>query len=354
MLTPQDFDYELPESLIAQHSEAARDTCRLLRLERRTGRLDDHRFDELPRLLRPGDLLVLNDTRVVPAKFAARRATGGRIDGLFLRGDAEGRWHVLLRNAGRCREGEALALGERWRLVLEQRGEQGQWRVRPDPPGPAEAILDAVGSTPLPPYIHRGPDHAADAADRRAYQTVFARVPGAVAAPTAGLHFTDALFERLDAAGIGRTTVTLHVGLGTFLPVKAATVEAHRMHSEWYHLPADAVEAITRTRADGGGVVAGGTTAVRVLESAARRRGDGPLTPHSAWTALFLYPPCAFALTDALITNFHLPASTLIMLVAAFCDPGGTAGRERILAAYREAVRRGYRFYSYGDAMLIE
>ncbi|MFW6154663.1 MAG: tRNA preQ1(34) S-adenosylmethionine ribosyltransferase-isomerase QueA [Planctomycetota bacterium] len=352
MLTPQDFAYELPQSLIAQHPEPGRDTCRLFRLERRTGRLDDHRFDELPRLLRRGDLLVLNDTRVVPAKFVARRATGGRIEGLFLHADAEGRWSVLLRNAGRCRVGEALALGEHWRLILLQGGEEGQWQVRPDPPADAGRILDAVGSTPLPPYIHREAGGAEDAADRQAYQTVYARVGGAVAAPTAGLHFTDALFARLDAAGIGRTTVTLHVGLGTFLPVKTATVAAHRMHSEWYHLPAEAVEAVTRTRAAGGRIVAVGTTVVRVLESAARR--EGALAPHSAWTDIFLYPPCPFALTDALMTNFHLPASTLIMLVAAFCDPGGTGGREMILEAYREAVRREYRFYSYGDAMLIE
>ncbi|NLF31170.1 MAG: tRNA preQ1(34) S-adenosylmethionine ribosyltransferase-isomerase QueA [Planctomycetes bacterium] len=350
-MTPQDFNYELPEALIAQHPGTARDTCRLLRLERRTGRLGDHRFDELPSLLRRGDLLVLNDTAVVPAKFVAHRPTGGRIEGLFLRADDEGRWSVLLRGAGRCREGEALALGERWRLILLRRGAEGQWQVRPDPPAPAATVLDAVGSTPLPPYIHRGGGGAEDASDRQSYQTVFARAPGAVAAPTAGLHFTEALLDRLAAAGIERTTVTLHVGLGTFLPVKAATLGEHRMHSEWYDLPAGAVEAIARTRAGGGRIVAVGTTAVRVLESAARR--EGPLAPHSGWTDIFLYPPCPFALTDALITNFHLPASTLIMLVAAFCDPGGTAGREMILGAYRQAVQRGYRFYSYGDAMLI-
>jgi len=305
-----------------------------MRLDRADGSTSDHVFADLPDLLRPGDLLVLNDTRVVPAKFRARRPTAGRIEGLFLRQRDDGCWSVLLRNAGRCREGERLTLTDQRGLVLVERGREGHWVVRPDPPAPAMDVLADLGVTPLPPYIRR-PGPMVDRADRGEYQTVFARKPGAVAAPTAGLHFTDELFVRLADRGVDRTFVTLHVGEGTFAPVKAATVEGHRMDSEWYDLPAEAVEAIGRTRAAGGRIVAVGTTAVRVLESAAARGGEP--APHQAWTDIFIYPPYRFALTDAMITNFHLPASTLIMLVAAFCDP-----------------ERQYRFYSYGDAMLIE
>ncbi len=313
--------------------------------------MSGHCFSELADLLRPGDLLVLNDTRVVPAKFNARRSTGGKIEGLFLREAAGGAWNVLLRNASRCKPGEALGIGPGQQLVIESCEGQGHWVVRPAPAASAEAVLGQFGSTPLPPYIHR-PGPMSDVEDRQSYQTVFARTPGAVAAPTAGLHFTEPLLAALAERGVARTHVTLHVGLGTFAPVKAASLADHKMHSEWYELSAVAVEALSRTREQGGRVVAVGTTAVRVLESAGRR--EGPLAPHRGWTDIFLYPPAEFAWTDALITNFHLPASTLVMLVAAFCSPGRLEGREQILGAYRHAVAEGYRFYSYGDAMLIE
>jgi len=348
---PQDFVYDLPPDRIAQRPAAKRDTCRLMVLDRLTGRATDRFFSDLPHVLRPGDLLVLNDTRVIPAKFEARRASGGRVEGLFLRRGEAGTWSVLLGGAGRCSPGEALSLGPGQSLVLQERGERGQWAVRPDPPGEVEAILDRFGVTPLPPYIHR-PGPMGDREDRAAYQTVYARAPGAVAAPTAGMHFTDALLSALAERGIGHTSVTLHVGYGTFAPVEVDSLADHRMHAEWYDWPAGAVAAVTEPRRRGGRVVAVGTTAVRVLESAARRRG--PLRPHRGWPELFLYPPAAFALPDALLPNFHLPASTLVMLVAAFCRPGEAAGTAVILDAYRQAVERGYRFYSYGDAMLIE
>ena len=351
-LTPQDFVYDLPDGLIAQQpAVTARDACRLMHLDRDSGRTADGSFGDLPGLLRRGDLLVLNDTRVVPAKFSGRRVTGGRIEGLFLRELADGAWSVLLNRAGRCKVGERIELDGRTRLELLVRHGEGRWTVRPEPPASAEELLGRLGRTPLPPYIHRTAS-SDDGADRAAYQTVFARTAGAVAAPTAGLHFTDGLLADLEAAGVERTFVTLHVGLGTFAPVKAETLAGHQMHSEWYELSAAAVEAIAAARARGGRIVAVGTTAVRVLEAAARRPGSPGA--HSGWTDIFLYPPADFRATDALITNFHLPRSTLLMLVAAFCSPGKTDGLETTLAAYRRAIEGGYRFYSYGDAMLID
>ena len=356
---PHEFNFALPEDLIAQQPSARRDACRLMRLDRSTGAPSHHLFSDLPQLLREGDLLVLNNTRVIPCRFAARRPTGGQIEGLFLRALADGTWNVLLKNAGRCRAGEVLALGdEAHSLVLKSNERAGQWIVEPRPMATAEQLLERIGQMPLPPYIRRpivtggAPDSlAAERRDRENYQTVYARVPGAVAAPTAGLHFTPELLERLESRGVQQTQVTLHVGLGTFLPVKAATLAEHTMHSEWYEISPQAVQAVSEARQSGRRVVAVGTTAVRVLESAARR---GPLTPHSGWTDIFLYPPAEFALVDALITNFHLPGSTLIMLVSAFCDPGGLEGREMLLSAYAQAVEGRYRFFSYGDAMLVE
>ena len=351
MLGPQDFVYDLPAELIAQVPCRRRDACRLMHLDRESGNIVDRVFRDLVDLLRPGDLLVLNDTRVMPAKFSARRDTGGRVDGLFLREHEDGTWQVLLRNAGRCRPGQTLTLSRRYSLTLMSSQGQGQWLVRLPARASARQVLDEVGTTPLPPYIRR-PGPMPDDQDRRCYQTVFARVPGAVAAPTAGLHFTDELLHDLADRGIERTEVTLHVGLGTFAPVKAERLAEHNMHREWYELPARAAEAVRMTRARGGRIVAVGTTVVRVLTSAARR--PEPFGPHSGWTDIFLYPPADFELVDALITNFHLPGSTLVMLAAAFCQPGGVGGRERILSAYRQAVEKGYRFYSYGDAMLID
>ncbi|MCD4825611.1 MAG: tRNA preQ1(34) S-adenosylmethionine ribosyltransferase-isomerase QueA [Phycisphaerae bacterium] len=351
----KNFEYDLPERLIAQQPAAKRESSRLMRLFRDSGRVSHHRFEDIPSLLREGDLLVLNDTRVIPARFFCRRASGGRVEGLFLKVAEPGRWEVLLKNAGRCKPGEWLTFdsADQQLELLENCG-QGRWIVSPQPAGEPAEILDKFGITPLPPYIRRGgQNEKAAGEDHNRYQTVYADRPGAVAAPTAGLHFTEAIFDALAGAGISTTRVTLHVGLGTFLPVKHDDLAAHPMHSEWYDMPAAAAEAILAAKAQGRRVVAVGTTAMRVCESVARVCG-GQVAPASGWTELFLYPPAEFSVIDAMLTNFHLPASTLLMLVAAFCQPGGTDGIQTILDAYAEAIRHEYRFFSYGDAMLIE
>ena len=357
-LTTSEFDYPLDPGCIAQQPAGQRDRSRLMALSRRTGRRGHHVFAELPSLLRPGDLMVMNDTRVIPARFFCRRRTGGKIEGLFLREQSPGRWRVLLRHAGRCRLGEAITLigGDEVALELLESEGEGRWLVGVDPPRAAADVLAKAGRTPLPPYIRRSSDAAGppgeEQADRRRYQTVYAARDGAIAAPTAGLHFTDAVLAELNRRGIAIARVTLHVGLGTFAPVKAELLADHQMHSEWYELPASSADALNAARADGRRVVAVGTTSVRVLETAAA--SVNAFAARTGWTNLFLYPPAEFRAVDALVTNFHLPRSTLLMLVAAFCSPGGTAGVGLILEAYAEAARTGYRFYSYGDAMLIE
>lgn len=358
-LCARDFAFELDERLIAQHPLPNRDESRLMRLDRTAARLDHHVFGELPHLLRAGDLLVVNDTRVVPAKFSCLRRTGAAISGLFLREITEGRWEVMLKNAGRCRPGEQLALKnvQDVTLVLAESLGQGRYVVAVSPPSSAESILQTAGSTPLPPYIHRPAGREAPE-DSRRYQTIYAARPGAVAAPTAGLHFTDQLLSALEAVDVQIARLTLHVGLGTFQPVSGEDLAAHRMHAEWYDLPVEAAEAINAAKLDARRIVAVGTTSVRVLETVARRclaDGRGGLVfPETGWTDIFLYPPAEFHAIDALITNFHLPRSTLLMLVAAFCSPGRTTGLRTILDAYAEAVAHRYRFYSYGEAMLIE
>ena len=355
----RDFDYDLPSERIAQHPPAQRDRSRLMVLRRSGGAVEHRQFADLPALLGEGDLLVLNDTRVIPAKFSCRRKTGARLEGLFLRETVEGLWEVLLKNAGRCRPGESLPMDRADGVELELRENlgQGRWRLAAHPPGQAVEILDRAGATPLPPYIRReqAPEQAGD---RTSYQTVYASRPGAVAAPTAGLHFTRALLDELAAEGVETARVTLHVGLGTFSPVKSDDLAAHDMHAEWYELSAETADLLNTARSAGRRIVAVGTTSVRVLETvaAAARQGAEDWRFHAAggWTDIFLYPPAGFLATDALITNFHLPQSTLLMLVAAFCSPGATDGLKVILDAYAEAIRREYRFYSYGDAMLIE
>jgi len=350
-LTASDFDYDLPDRLIAQAPAEPRDSSRLMVLDRWTGAASHHVFRDLPSILSDGDMLVVNDTRVIPARFACRRATGGKIEGLLLRELEPGRWETMLKGAGRCRLGEELSIegDDGVRLVLREDDGGGVWRVEVRPPVGAMDLLGRVGSTPLPPYIRR-PGPMDDAADRTAYQTAYAARPGAVAAPTAGLHFTDQVLAELTGRGIDRQAVTLHVGLGTFAPVKVDRLADHPMHAEWYEINEATAEAVVSCRSAGRRIVAVGTTSVRVLESAA---AAGPLRAHSGWTDLFIYPPRKFRVVDALLTNFHLPKSTLLMLVAAFCHPGGTDGVRMILDAYSEAVRREYRFFSYGDAMLI-
>jgi S-adenosylmethionine:tRNA ribosyltransferase-isomerase len=337
--------YELPAELIAQRPCVPRDAARLMVLDRRTGRTAHHHVRELPDLLRAGDCLVLNRTRVVPAKFGARRATGGRVEGLFLREIAVGVWSVLLGSRGRLRLGETLRLGDGPQEIalLSSEGD-GMWRVRVAPAEAAVEVLSRVGRTPLPPYIKRVANDPNDP-DRATYQTVYAAEPGAVAAPTAGLHFTPALLEQLAASGIHRAEVVLHVGLGTFQPIAVEDLAEHRMHAEWYELDANAAAIINTARASGGRIVAVGTTSTRVLETCASSGRD--IEPGSGWTDLFIVPPYDFKIVDGLLTNFHLPHSTLLALIFA------VAGRERVISAYAEAVRERYRFYSYGDAMLI-
>ncbi len=342
-----DFEYHLPKELIAQHPPPQRDASRLLVLRRDSGAIDHRRFPDVVEYLDPRDLLVLNDTKVIPARLVGHRSTGGRVE-LLLIAPAEGTaWRAMLKCRGRLVNGEELDIEDgALRGVYQGRTDAGEALVAFGLEAEALlAALERVGRAPLPPYIKRPKDRDPDReADLARYQTVYAAQPGAIAAPTAGLHFTAEVFAALEAKGVRRTTVTLHVGLGTFKPVTAERVEDHAMHAEWFALSTEAASAIAATRAAGGRVVAVGTTSTRVLESAARAETWGPT---SGWTDLFITPGFAFRLTDALITNFHLPRSTLLMLVSAF------AGRERILAAYEEAKRRHYRFYSYGDAMLI-
>jgi S-adenosylmethionine:tRNA ribosyltransferase-isomerase len=342
-----DFDYALPEHLIAQEPAARRDRSRLLVLRRpREGtppRLSHHVFSDLPDLLSPGDRLILNDTRVVPARLVGRRArTEGRWEGLFVR-EHPGVWELLVQTRGRLGVGETLLVdpsatsGDELRLILVGKLPSGRWLVQPSLPGDPPQLLALYGQVPIPPYIRKG---RAIAADSQRYQTVYARRDGAVAAPTAGLHFTPEVFAALAARGIEHGFVTLHVGPGTFQPVKVEDVGQHQVEPEWGEVPEATASAIAACRRRGGRVVAVGTTSVRVLETA---RG-------AAWSGLCdltIRPPFMFTVVDALVTNFHLPRSSLLLLVAAF------AGLDAIRAAYAEAVAQQYRFYSYGDAMLI-
>ncbi|HET9594348.1 MAG TPA: tRNA preQ1(34) S-adenosylmethionine ribosyltransferase-isomerase QueA [Anaeromyxobacteraceae bacterium] len=337
-----DFDYALPERLIAQEPVEPRDASRLLVVPRSGGALRDHRFAELPRLLEPGDLLVLNDTRVIPARLVGAKETGGRCEMLVIEPLEEGgaRWRALGQASKAIRPGAALRFGD-LRATVEAAEGDGFYVLRFDRAGVALArALESEGRIPLPPYIHREPTPA----DRDRYQTVLARAPGSAAAPTAGLHFTERLLSELAARGVERTTVTLHVGPGTFMPVRGDDADAHRMHEERYEVPSEAARAFAACRARGGRVVAVGTTTVRTLESAWR---EGHLGTGSGRTSLFIRPGYAFRAVDALVTNLHLPRSTLLMLVCAF------GGRERVLGAYAEAVERSYRFFSYGDAMFL-
>jgi S-adenosylmethionine:tRNA ribosyltransferase-isomerase len=340
-MRPEFWDYELPEYLIAQEPASERDAARLL-LVRRDLDLIEHRvFRDLPDLLSPGDLLVLNDTRVLAARLVGQRErTGGRWEGLFLRETPNGLWELLAQTRGKPEIGEAIAIEPGpLRLILRGRAE-GHWLAKPEPAGSAPELLAKHGRVPLPPYIRKG---EAMEADCERYQTVYARADGSVAAPTAGLHFTPALFDRLQQRHIRTTRVTLHVGLGTFEPVKDDP-GGHMMHSEWAKVPAGTVEAIWECKARGGRVIAVGTTATRALESAAR---EGELAAWQGETNLYIRPPYRFRVIDGLITNFHLPKTTLLLLVSAF------AGPRLLKRAYETAVAEGYRFYSYGDAMLI-
>lgn len=341
------YNYELPTELIAQHPLPQRTDARLMIVDRQRNTVEHAHIRELPEHLRRGDCIVLNDTRVVPARLLGYRTrTGGRWQGLFLSSDERGNWQVLSRTRGKLEPGETITLEDRRRfagveLRLLAHLEQGLWAARPESPDPVFDLLDRYGRVPLPPYIRGG---EMVEADRDRYQTVFASRPGSVAAPTAGLHFTEEMLATLSEAGIEICKVTLHVGIGTFRPMKAASLKEHTMHSEHGCIEPAAVATCQQSRRAGGRVVAVGTTSVRVLETAAR---SGELQPWSGETDLFIRPPFDFRAVDALLTNFHLPRSTLLVLVRTF---GGDA---LIRRAYEEAVADRYRFFSYGDAMLI-
>ena len=350
-----DFDFELPEELIAQQPLAERGQSRLLRMDRGTGALHDSHFAEFPSLLQKGDLLVLNDSRVIPARLYARRTIRrekekptGRIEVMLTEPAGENRWHALVR------PGRKIAIGERLifpdaegRVQLEaevlERGEFGDRLIEFAPVEGFFGVLDRIGHIPLPPYIHRDDEST----DRDRYQTVFSRERGSVAAPTAGLHFTPTMLEQVAARGVEIARVTLHVGLGTFAPLRVELVDEVHLHRERYSISGETADAVNLALREGRRIVAVGTTVVRTLEAAAQQTGSGLLAAHSAETDIFIAPGFEFRWVGALLTNFHLPQSSLLMLVSAF------AGRENVLAAYRHAVESRYRFFSYGDCMFL-
>lgn len=350
-----DFDFELPEELIAQQPPAERGQSRMLAMDRVSGAFRDARFGEFPSLLQPGDLLVLNDSRVIPARLYARRTLRrereeptGRIEVMLVEPAGENQWRALVR------PGRKVAIGERLvfpapdgTIALEasvlERGTFGERLLQFAPASNFFAAIDRIGHVPLPPYIKRSDAQE----DRERYQTVFAREPGSVAAPTAGLHFTEAILGEIAGRGVEIARVTLHVGMGTFAPLRVDRVEEVKLHREHYSIDAEAAEAVNRAQGEGRRIVAVGTTVVRVLESAALRSPSDGLTAHSGDTSIFISPGFQFRIVNALLTNFHLPQSSLLMLVSAF------AGRERVLAAYNHAVEASYRFFSYGDCMFL-
>jgi S-adenosylmethionine:tRNA ribosyltransferase-isomerase len=344
-----ELDYYLPAELIAQQPVGVRSESRLLVLNRSKGELIDSRFERIGEFLSGGDCLVVNDTKVLPARFFGRRRSGGRLKGLFLSSREAGVWEVMLKGAGKVKAGETIYLkdkekGDFCAAEVVDKLAEGKCLLRLETGWDLETMLDRIGYPPLPPYIKRGDDSAEAAADRVRYQTVYAREVGAVAAPTAGLHFTGELIKQLESGGIRFAIVTLHVGLGTFKPVTAEDIEEHEMEQEQFSIDAENAGIINKAREKGGRIVAVGTTSVRALETAGDKLG---VKAGGGATGLFIKPGYEFKLVDAMVTNFHLPKSTLLALVAAF------AGLETILAAYRHAVEQRYRFYSYGDAMLI-
>jgi S-adenosylmethionine:tRNA ribosyltransferase-isomerase len=340
-LATADFEYALPPELIAQTPLSERDASRLLVLDRGSPALAHRHFRDFPDLVQPGDVVVVNDSRVIPARLLARRAGGGKAEVLLVAREDSGTWRALVKPGSRIRAGSVLRLGGEDRIEVVAHLVGGVRRVRLAGPGSDDAVLERRGRMPLPPYIRRDPTEL----DLERYQTVYAGPPGSVAAPTAGLHFTPAVLEELEQKGAAVARITLHVGPGTFRPVRAKDPAAHRLDPEWYVVPPEAAAAIGAARERGAQVWAIGTTVTRTLESVAG--ADGAVRPGFGWTSLFIRPGHTFRVVDRLLTNFHLPRSTLLMLVCAF------AGRERVLAAYEEAIRERYRFYSYGDAMAV-
>jgi S-adenosylmethionine:tRNA ribosyltransferase-isomerase len=370
----RELDYDLPDELIAQQPAENRGESRLLVLERKTpstplpstslgtsragpstmlragGRITDSRFADIGDFLRDGDCLVLNDTKVLAARFYARRQTGGRVEGLFLGEPEKGVWEVMLKGAGKVKTKEKILLkdieGKDYCCaVVVEKKDEGKCLMRVETEGKAEVILEAIGFAPVPPYIRRDTDSQQVAKDKQRYQTVYARHAGAVAAPTAGLHWTKELLAGLEDKGIKVAYITLHVGEGTFRPVTTETIEEHKIHPEWFSIDEKNAGLINAVKRAGGRIVAVGTTSVRTLESAAKETAE--VTAMSGPTELFIVPGYRFKMVDAMVTNFHLPRSTLLALVAAF------AGLETIMSAYKYAIEKRYRFYSYGDAMLV-
>lgn len=342
-LTTGDFDYDLDPDYIAYHPSARREDSRLLVLDRASGRVTHRVFRDVTGYLGGGDLLVVNDTRVIKARLKARkRGTGGRVELLLLREAEDGLWQALVSPSRRVHEGTELELESGEAVTVEKRLTGSMRLVNLEVPD-VPALLRERGEVPLPPYIKRAPIKE----DEERYQTVYAERDGSVAAPTAGLHFTPEILSRLEAAGTEVARITLHVGMGTFIPVKTEVPEKHVLEPEYFEVGNETAAALNAARQAGRRIVAVGTTSVRVLETLADRFAAGAAEAASGWTAKFIYPPHEFRLVDALITNFHLPRSTLLMLVCAF------AGREFVLNAYGEAIKEKYRFYSYGDAMLI-
>jgi S-adenosylmethionine:tRNA ribosyltransferase-isomerase len=350
-----DFDYDLPEELIAQQPSEERGQSRMLVMDRATGAFRDSHFSEFPALLRPGDVLVLNESRVIPARLYACRTLRrekekptGRIEVMLTEPAGDRCWRALVRPGRKVAIGEILVFPSRSGAIelkaeVLERGPYGDRLLQFEPVDDFYAALDRIGHVPLPPYIHRDDAEA----DRERYQTVYSRERGSVAAPTAGLHFSSRVLEEIAARGVEIARITLHVGLGTFAPLHVERVADVHLHRERYTLPAATAEALNRAVRDGRRVIAVGTTVVRTLEHCALLAGRGELAPHSGETEIFIYPGFEFRLVSALLTNFHLPQSSLLMLVSAF------AGRERVLAAYRHAVAQRYRFFSYGDCMFI-
>ena len=336
-----DFYFDLPEELIAQTPLERRDSSRLLHLDKVTGELEHRHFYDLLDYLREGDCMIFNDSRVLPARLIGARPTGGSVELVLLRDLGEGRWECLSRPGRKTKPGTELLFGNgELKATVEQVAEGGNRIVRFDYEGIFLEVLERLGKMHLPPYIKE------ELQDSERYQTVYSREIGSAAAPTAGLHFTKELMDKIAAKGVKLCYVTLHVGLGTFRPVKAEEIEDHEMHSEFCVIPEETARIVSETKKQGGRVIAVGTTSCRTLESFARE--DGSLPAASGWTNIFIYPGYTFKCVDALVTNFHLPESTLIMLVSAL------AGREHVLHAYEEAVKERYRFFSFGDAMFIE
>ena len=340
MIKTSDFNFDLPQELIAQTPLSRRDASRLLTLDKVTGQVGHHQFYELPEFLRPGDCLVLNDSRVLPARLIGHRPTGGACEVLLLTDKGEGLWECLVRPGRKLRAGAQVIFGDgELTATVEQELADGKRLVRFHYQGIFLEVLERLGKMPLPPYIKE------ELRDQERYQTVYSKVVGSAAAPTAGLHFTPELLEHIREMGVKVCYVTLHVGLGTFRPVKEENILDHEMHSEFCMISQETADIINATRQGGGRVICVGTTSCRTVESFAAE--DGTMSPRSGWTNIFIYPGYRFKVMDALVTNFHLPESTLIMLVSAL------AGREHVLAAYEEAVKERYRFFSFGDAMFI-